>query len=513
MSSKRVKGGLTGQKADERSRNRQRLADLVRASGAESGGGGGERDITEALLLAAMHTPFGRGGLSNSGDLSRAALHHALRRRSGQSRAEGFFAEEHVGYSPNIAVAGLGLARQADPRVVSQVLGVDVQRVHDHQRDLRVQDVDRVLRADYHTGRIERAARTSMQLLDPVPDTPPEHRWRRGLDENLDVSRMNARELALNWLSAANSNEPGAREAQERFFGELAQKHPQLAESIERGMVRDPGFTGRTDSARIDANSVMAGASWQADGRPMETMEEYWAKAVPWFKDDRADLNRLRDTAESVFTASLDGRVPAAVGNELVRNAAENRALPGFAQDYREGRELAGTRADRGGAEVFVQGEAFLHALDKARGAPLNEGPRDRAGAIAAGNAAKAELRAHDATRAADPRLVLGDSRLPGDRGQLDSALTANGRAVVRPQELGRHERQGTRAGNDRTRRTRQDWADRTARAAVNDPARRLPRQRGEQRAAVRRLTARTALRRQERSSINTTRTRTGRGA
>jgi len=534
MSPNRPKGQISGKKADELRRNRARLAELLTPSGPESGGGG-DQEIREALFLAAISSSVGQGGLSNSGALARGSLYHSLRKRSRQSRGEQFYTEEHVGYSPEVAMGGLGLIRRADARVVADVLGADVQRVREVQQNLKLEDVDQVLRADYGTGRIEQAARLSMQSQGPDPDTPPEHLWRRGLDETLDTGRMNPRELALHWLSAANANEPGARDAQERFFGELAEKHPQLAESMERHMLRDQNYTGSAASSRIDANSVMAGASPQADGRPLETMEEYWAKAVPWFKDNRADLNKLRDDAESLSAAVLNGRVPGTVLVDVRANAVANRNLPGFGEDHDRNLEAARARASGGAANAFPQGEALLDTFDRARGYPSNSLP-DRAGSVAAGNAVKADLRAHDATRALGPNLVLGDSRLPVTTAQLGRAQDTNGRAVLRPDEaraLGEQDREGAvrgrgsdardpvaRVAEQRERREKRTAIARTraqaalyrrgeaARAAAGDSPRGLPTDRRRQRSAAGRLTA---VHEGQRRSVTTTHTRTAR--
>ncbi|MEU0236900.1 hypothetical protein ABZ234_04355 [Nocardiopsis sp. NPDC006198] len=536
MSPKRPKGQISGKKADELRRNRARLAELLASSGAGSGGGG-DADIREALFLAAIGSSVGPGGISNSGALARGSLYHFLRKRSRQSRGEQFFAEEHVGYSPGVAMGGLGLIRRADARLVADVLGADVQRVREVQRNTVLQDVDAVLRADYRTGRIEQALRAGMRGQGPDPDTPPEHLWRRGLDETLDTGRMNPRELALHWLSAANSNEPGAREAQERFFAELAGKHPQLAESVERHMLRDPNHTGSAASSRIDANSVMAGASPQADGRPLETMEEYWAKAVPWFKDSRADLNKLRDDAESLSAAVLDGRVPVTVLADVRAGAAANKSLPGFGEDHDRNLEKARARVSGGAADAFPQGDALLDTLDRARGYPVNSLP-DRAGSVAAGNAVKADLRAHDATRALGPALVLGDSRLPVTSAQLGRARDENGGAVLRPdgvRGLGARDGEGiapgrgpgargseARAAEQGERREKRTELARTraqaalyrrgeaARAAAGDSPRGLPAQRAQRERAVGRLTAVHEGQRRRRSTT-TAHTRTSR--
>ncbi|GAA1449988.1 hypothetical protein [Nocardiopsis tropica] len=534
MSAKRPKGQISGKKADELRRNRARLAELLASSGAGSGGGG-DADIREALFLAAIGSSVGPGGISNSGALARGSLYHSLRKRSRQSRGEQFYAEEHVGYSPEVAMGGLGLIRRADARLVADVLGTDVQRVREVQRNTALQDVDAVLRADYRTGRIEQALREGMRGQDP--DTPPEHLWRRGLDETLDTGRMNPRELALHWLSAANSNEPGAREAQERFFDELAEKHPQLAESVERHMLRDPHHTGSAASSRIDANSVMAGASPQADGRPLETMEEYWAKAVPWFKDNRADVNKLRDDAESLSAAVLDGRVPVTVLADVRANAVANKSLPGFGEDHDRNLERAQARVAGGAADAFPPGDALLDTFDRARGYPVDSLP-DRAASVAAGNAVKADLRAHDATRALSPALVLGDSRLPVTGAQAGSALAANGSAVLRPdgvRTLGAREGEGdapgrgpgargpeARVAEQRERREKRTAIARTraqaalyrrgeaARAAAGDSPRGLPAQRAQQERAAGRLTAVHEGQRRRRSAT-TAHTRTAR--
>lgn len=485
----RPRGQISGKKADELRRNRARLAALLAPAGPGSGGAG-DAEVREALLLAALGSSVGRGGLGNQGALARAALFHGLRKRGGRGGAEGFFAEEHVGYAPEVAMGGLGLLRGADARVVADVLGLDVQRVREVQEAATLRDVDRALRADHRTGRIEGAARAGMGDGSPDPDTPPEHQWRRGAGGSADTAAMNPRELALHWLSAANSREPGAREAQERFFAELAEKHPQLAESMERHMLRDPHYTGSAASSRIDANSVMAGASPQADGRPLETMEEYWAKAVPWFKDHRADLNKLRDDAESLTAAVLNGRVPGTVLVDVHANAVANKSLPGFAEDHERNLGRARARAAAGASGAFPQGDALLDTFDRARGYPANSLP-DRAGSVAAGNAAKDDLRAHDATRALGPALVLGDSRLPVTGAQLARARDANGGAVLRPEEeraLGADAREGAAQGGA--------VREGAARGGAADPRARAEgqRERREKQAAVARTRAQAAL-------------------
>ncbi|WAE73915.1 hypothetical protein OUQ99_01950 [Streptomonospora nanhaiensis] len=528
MSPQRPKGQISGKKADELRRNRARLTELLTPSGPESGGGG-DKDIAEALFLAAISSSVGPGGISNAGALARGSVFHFLRKRSSQSRGEQFFAEEHVGYLPEVAMGGLGLLRQADARLVADVLGVDVQRVREVQANTRPQDVDEMLRADYHSGRIEQAARVSMQDQGPDPDTPPEHLWRRGLDETLDLDRMNPRELALHQLSAANSNEPGAREAENRFREKLAQEHPQLADSVDR----------HEQGSRADANSVMAGASPQADGRPLESMEQYWAKAVPWFKDNRADLNKLRDDAESVSVAVLNGALPESAMGDMYANLAANKNLPGVGENLRKNLEVARARESAGAVNTFPQGDALLDTLDQARGYPTNSLP-DRAETVAAGNAAKGGLRAHDAAEPLGPHLVLGDSRLPVTSAQLGRAQRENGSAVLRPDEaraLGaqngegearasgrgagshgaRHpearvaERRESRDKRDRVARTRAQGVlyrrGEAARAAAGDSPS-LPTNRAQQKRAAGRLTAVHEGQRR-RHSVTTTHTRT----
>jgi hypothetical protein len=403
-------GLLTDEVAVARRITAARFAALRANMGSESGdkGGGGNKEIAEALLLAAMGAALGRTGLGNKEVLGRAAVHGALRKRRAQSRGEAFFPEESVGYSPNVALAGVGLARRADARMVAQALGVEVARVRQVQRDLRIQDMDGVLRADYHTGVIEQAARAHLWQQGPGgPETPPEQVWRLALDEDTNLSKMEPRDLAQGWLSAANSHEPGAREAQERFFAALAERGWEIAESIERHTVKDVNYVGDPHSSRIDANSIMSAASPRANGRPMQTMEEAWNKAIPALKDPRSDLDKERDAIESLVTAVQDGRAP---GSAVLNAIDSAKGLPGLAKNYEKGLKAAEARAAKGDSLTFPQGEALLYGLDKHRGFPVND-PRDRAQDTRAVNTGGAALRAQDpaAAVAADPRLLLGE--------------------------------------------------------------------------------------------------------
>ncbi|RKS06196.1 hypothetical protein DFP74_1820 [Nocardiopsis sp. Huas11] len=441
---------LTDEVAEARRLTAARFAELKANMGSESGdkgGGGGNKDFAEALLLAVMGSTVSRTGLSNQGSLARAAVHGALRKRSEQSRGAAFFAEEHVGYSPNVAMAALGLARKADPRMVAQALGVDVARVRQAQQSLRLQDMDGVLRADYHTGVIEQAARANLWQQGPGgPDTPPEQVWRLALDENTDLGKMSARDLAQVWLSAANSQEPGAREAQEKAFDALAENHHlEIAESIERHTWKDVNFVGDPHSSRIDANSVMSAASPQADGRPMQTMEEVWNKAIPAVKDPGADPNKVRDSVESLIAAALDGKAPGASLLQVVNDA---KRIPGFTEAYNKGLEKSEARAAKGGADTFPQGEALLYALDKNRGFPTNE-PRDRDQDVRAVNAGGAALRSpNDPAVAADPRLVLSEgAKLPKGVGQVRLGQERLGASAVNRPEVGLAEADARRTG------------------------------------------------------------------
>jgi hypothetical protein len=429
-------GLLTDEMAETRRIITARFTALRANMGSESGdkGGGGNKEITEALLLAAMGAALGRTGLGNKEVLGRAAVHGALRKRRAQSRGEAFFPEESVGYSPNVALAGVGLARRADARMVAQALGVEVARVRQVQRDLGVKEMDGVLRADYHTGVIEQAARANLWHQGPGgPETPPEQVWRLALAEGTDLSRMEPRDLAQGWLSAANSHEPGARDAQERFFEALSDKHPQIAESIERHTVKDVNFVGDPHSSRIDANSVMSAASPQANGRPMQTMEEAWNKAIPAMKDPRSDPHQWRDAIESLVTAVQDGRAPGASVLDAINDA---KGITGFAQSYDKGLKRAEARLAKGDPHTFPQGEALLYGLDQHRGFPTND-PRDRAQDTRVINAGGAALRSQDpaAAVATDPRLLLGEGAgLHKSAGQVKlghERLGASG--VVRP--------------------------------------------------------------------------------
>jgi hypothetical protein len=406
-------GLLTDEVAEARRITAARFAELRANMGSESGdkGGGGNKEIAEALLLAAM---------GSKEVVAKAALHGALRKRRVQSRGEAFFPEEHVGYSPNVAMASLGLARQADARGVAQALSVDVRQVREVQRNLRIQDMDAVLRADYHTGVIEQAARANLwQQGRGGPDTPPEQVWRLALDDNVDLGRWDPRDLAQGWLSAANSHEPGAREAREKFYEAIGDNHAQAGEAIDRQIGKDVNFVGDPHSSRIDANSVMSAASPQVNGRPMQTMEEAWNKAIPAFKDPRSDPNKLRDTAESLITAAHDGKVPGAALLNMIDNA--KRTFPGFTENYKKGLNTAEARVAKGDPNKFPQGDAILYALDKNRGFPVPV-PRDRAQDTRAVNTGGATLRAQDpaAAVAADPRLLLGEGAgLHKSAGQL----------------------------------------------------------------------------------------------
>ncbi|WP_143831864.1 hypothetical protein [Nocardiopsis sp. CNR-923] len=405
-----------------------RWAALQKAIGSgEGGGGGGNKEIAEALLLTTLGATVVRGRLSSAGYLRRAAVEGALRKRSARSRGEGFFGEAETPFSPDISMAGLSLARQADPSLVARKLGLDADRVREVQRNLRIQDMDAVLRGDYHRGVIEQAARVNVWRQGPDPNTPPEQLWRRALDEDVDISSMKDRERALIWLSAANSTEPGAREAQAKAYDELP---IQMREAIERHTVKDINFTGDPHSARIDANSIMSAASPQANGRPMETMEQLWTRSIPAFKDPREDLGKLRDTAESLSAAVLDGRAPVNALTQVKANLMYNKALPDFTKDFEAARQRSQARADKGLGRPFFQGDGILDALDKARGFPVTDQPRGRAGFIAAGNAIKAQLRAHGTARTANPRLTM-DSRLPETIGQVHRAHRLGGASGV----------------------------------------------------------------------------------
>jgi hypothetical protein len=427
-------GLLTDEMAETRRIITARFTALRASMGSESGdkGGGGNKEIAEALLLAAMGAALERTGLGNKEVLGRAAVHGALRKRRAQSRGEAFFPEESVGYSPNVALAGVGLARRADARMVAQALGVEVARVRQVQRDLGVKEMDGVLRADYHTGVIEQAARANLWHQGPGgPETPPEQVWRLALAEGTDLSRMEPRDLAQGWLSAANSHEPGARDAQERFFEALSDKHPQIAESIERHTVKDVNFVGDPHSSRIDANSVMSAASPQANGRPMQTMEEAWNKAIPAMKDPRSDPHLWRDAIESLVTAVQDGRAPGASVLDAINGA---KGITGFAQSYDKGLKRAEARLAKGDPHTFPQGEALLYGLDQHRGFPTND-PRDRAQDLRAVNAGGAALRSQDPVAAADPRLLLGEGAgLPRSAEQAyEGTRRLNASAVNRP--------------------------------------------------------------------------------
>ena len=457
---------LTDETAEDRRRTRGQIDALGRSSETESGSSGSNSDFIEALLRAAMNAPFGRGGLGNSGLLAMASMYYNLRRRSQRDRGEekGRLPDEHMRSAP-VAQAAVHLLGQADPRVAARELpGADVQQLQAVQRNARFEDVEAVLHSDFLRGStLERIARENLQEKGPDSDTPPEQLWRRGLDEPLDTSRMNAREVAMYWLSAAMSTEPGARDVQGELADALAEKHPQLWESIERGMAQDPNYVDDILSSRVDKATALAGAVWQADGRPLETMEEYWTKAVSWFKDKRADLNHLRDAAESMITAVQDGKIPIDHLNTAIDNAKQN--IPGFAENYRKALDAAKTRT-AGEKDAFPQGDAFLDALDQARGYPVKDQPRDRA--EAARTAKATASRTQDPTQMAGPEGVLPDSRLPTDVGQVGRAVKGNRAAIARPQEQQRTREQRREEMRKHKKRMRNHkYREQSARRAV----------------------------------------------
>lgn len=491
------RNGGVGRWDDEEARSRRRTREQPTSprEGGGSDSGGGPLDTADALLAAAMRTPIGRGGMTNSGWLAMASLHGHLRKRRLQSSGEAFFPEAHVAGSPALVQAALHLARGADPAAAAAALpGADTRQVREVRDRLDFATMARVLERDLVSGNLERTAHAALQERGIDPGTPTGQSWRRALDGS-DLSKLRPRDLGALYLAAADAHGPQARQAEARIFESLAERHPQLAESLERGLARDPAFAGDPLSSRIDKNSALAGAVWQADNRPLETMEEYWVKAGPWFKDARADTNRLRDTAESVITAALDGRAPGGSVLGIIDNAKRN--LPGFDDRYREGLALAQERAGTGTGSGFPQGDAVLYALDKERGFPVNEARQDRGAVVRAGNEDAARLRAATGPDTPGRRPELADSRLPENRGQAERAVESNGRAVARtPTTRLDRARQGSlderrERNRDRVEQARaQGAAYRSGRtgAVLRDGAG-LPRTRVQARAAVRRAT------------------------
>ncbi|MDE3723164.1 hypothetical protein PWG71_17365 [Nocardiopsis sp. N85] len=441
-------GRFKDEESESRRRTRERPTGPGEGSGSESGGG--ERDIVEALLTAAMRASIGRGGMTNSGWLAMASLHGHLRKRRLQSSGKAFFPETHVAGSPALVQAAVHLARGADPGAAAALLpGADPLRVREVRDRLDHAIVGKVLENDLASGRLETTAHTALQERGAFPGTPPEQSWRRALDGS-DLNKLRPRDLGALYVSAGDAVGPQARLSEALISKAMAGRHPQLAASVEQGIVQDEAFAGDPLSSRIDKNTALAGAVWQADNRPMETMEEYWAKAVPWFKDARAKADELRGPAASILAAALDGKIPADSVPTMIDNA--KRHLPGFEERYREGLTFAERRARVGTGSGFPQGDAVLYALDKARGLPVNEAPRGRDAVVRAGNEDAARLRTGAVSGTADRRPETADSRLPQNRGQTERAVEANGRAVARA-EAARPER--AREGNLVQRRER----------------------------------------------------------
>ncbi|CAL9507834.1 hypothetical protein SUDANB121_03589 [Nocardiopsis dassonvillei] len=497
-------GRLKDEEAESRRRTRGRPTGPRETTGSDSGGG--RLDTADALLAAAMRAPIGRGGMTNSGWLAMASLHGHLRRRRLQSSGAAFFAETHVAGSPALVHAALHLARGADPAAAAALLpGTSAREVREARDRLDAATMAKALERDLVSGNLERTAHTALQERGIDPGTPPEQSWRRALDGS-DLDRLRPRDLVALYASAADATGPQARQAESRVLEALAERHPQLAESVERGLVQDRAFAGDPLSSRIDKHSAVAGAVWSANERPAP-MEEWLVRAVPRFKDARTDPNWRRDAAESVITAALDGRAPAGSVAALIDNARRN--LPGFDARYREGLALAEERARTGTGSGFPQGDAVLYALDRERGFPVNEARRGREAVVRTANADAARLRAGTGPDTPGRRPELADSRLPKNRGQAERAVEANGRAVARTPatRLDRAQQGDLGERRERTRRqVRQAREQRSAyRAGRTDAVRRdsvgLPRTRVQARAAVRRAAV---IHRRQRNELST---------
>ncbi|MFY7065177.1 hypothetical protein ACOQFV_04890 [Nocardiopsis changdeensis] len=502
------RNGGVGRWDDEEARSRRRTREQPTGP-RESGGsdsGGGRLDTADALLAAAMRAPIARGGMTNSGWLAMASLHGHLRRRRLQSSGEAFFPETHVAGSPALVQAALHLARGADPAAAAAALpGADTRQVREARDRLDFATMAKALERDLVSGNLERTAHAALQEKGIDPGTPPEQSWRRALDGS-DLGRLRPRDLGALYLSAAEATGPQARQAEARVLEALAERHPQLAASVERGLVQDRAFAGDPHSARLDKNTAVAGAVWSADERPVP-MEEWLVRAVPRFKDARTDPNWRRDAAESVITAALDGRAPAGSVPALIDNA--RRSLPGFDARYREGLALAEERTRAGTGSGFPQGDAVLYALDRGRDFPVNEARQGRGAVVAAGNGDAARLRAGAGADAPDRRPELADARLPKNRGQAERAVEANGRAVARTPatRLDRAQQGNLDERRDRNRQRVQQAREQRAayRAGRTDAVRRdgvgLPRTRVQANAAVRRATV---VHRRQRNELST---------
>ncbi|WP_051065476.1 hypothetical protein [Nocardiopsis potens] len=453
------RSGLTGDEADARRRTRGGLPEEYLTGRDGDRGGGGDGAVVEALMHSALRGGIRRGGLQNSGLLAAAALRGALYRRRWTPPAP-----DRPGLAPKAVQAGVPLVRQGDAGEVARRLDLGRDEVQRVQRTAGHAEVSAVLHDDAAAWRVERQAHRTLKDAGPEPGTPLSGLWRSAADDAALLERAAPREAALIWFSASLSHDPASSAVESAAIDRIAERHPALWYSIERGIAQDPGFDGDLLSGRADKATALAGAVWNADGRPLETMEEYFAKALPWFRDKRADLNLLRDTAEAVAAAEADGLLPAGSSRAVIDEA--RRSVPGFSEALDRARERPEARA--GGAQDDRR--AALSAFDELRGMPQQE----RAEAAAPRAAGAADARTLNTTRMVQQdhrpvREAVDAARRPaqdtrdrqaaqGARGQRAAQDTRERRSAGRPS--GRRaaaaprpgERSAARGGTGRTR-------------------------------------------------------------
>ncbi|GAB3480552.1 hypothetical protein [Nocardiopsis coralliicola] len=410
-SRRRQASRLTDAKSAERRRTRGLPESYPTGRDGDRGGGGGDSAIAEALMHSALRAGIRKGGLQNSGLLAAASLRMALYRRRWTPPSE-----DRPALSPKVVQAAVPLVQQGDAGEVARQLDVGREQVGRVKQTAGFTDASELLHDHWAAWRLEQQAHRTLKDSDPAPGTPLSGLWRTAADDASVLSRAAPRDTALLWFSAANSQDPASSAVESTAIDQLAERNPALWYSIERGIVQDPEFNGDLLSGRTDKATALAGAVWQADGRPMETMEEYFAKALPWFRDKRSDLNLLRDTAEAAMTAEADGRLPAGTSRALVDDA--RRSIPGFADAFDRARD----RAEDHAAEPGARETAALSAFDELRGMP----ERERAAAAPR----TGFVSAADAPALAESRTVLND---------FGSAQTAVGAAHQQAEEAKKH--------------------------------------------------------------------------
>ncbi|MFW5418695.1 hypothetical protein J0910_18950 [Nocardiopsis sp. CNT-189] len=447
--------GLTGDEADARRRTRGGLPEGYLTGRDGDRGGGGDGAVVEALMHAALRAGIRRGGLQNSGLLAAAALRGALYRRRWTPPAP-----DRPGLAPETVQAGVPLVRQGDAGEVARRLDLGRDEVQRVQRTAGHAEVSAVLHDDAAAWRLERQAHLTLKDAGPEPGTPLSGLWRSAAADAALLERASPREAALIWFSASLSHDPASSAVEGAAIDRIAERHPALWYSIERGIAQDPGFDGDLLSGRADKATALAGAVWNADGRPLETMEEYFAKALPWFRDKRADLNLLRDTAEAVAAAEADGLLPAGSSRAVIDEA--RRSVPGFSEALNRAREDA-----RAGGAAPDDRLAALSAFDELRGMPQ----RERAEAAAPRAAGAADARTLNTTRMVQQdhrpvREAVDAARRPAQdtrdrqaaQGAREQRTAQDQRSADRPSGRGAAtaprpgERSAARGGTGRTR-------------------------------------------------------------